>query len=899
MPRENRTLLGFNRGLISPLAIARVDLPRVSLSASEMVNWMPRTLGPMGMRVGSQYLSHTNGDLLEKSLPFIFSSTDLAQVRLVNTELQVLINDVAVTRATVTAAITNGNFDANIASWTDASEVGGTFAWLTGGYASLLGTGTNAAIMRQQVAVAQAGTEHALRIVVARGPVTMRIGSTAGDDDYFSEVTLGTGTHSVAFTPTGAFFHVYFFNRRSFPVLIDSVNVEAAGVMELPAPWPEAALPLLRLEQSGDVIYAACRGYQQRKIIRIGGSTSPRSWSIVLYEPENGPFRNLNATPITLAPSGLTGLITLTASKALFKPTNFGSLYRIDSVGQNVTASIAAQNTFTSYIRVAGVDTGRVFTVVISNTFVGTVTLQYSVGAPGAWVDVKSWTAPVAEAYNDSLDNQVIYYRIGIKTGGYGSGTADVSLIYTGGSITGVARVTAYTGPTSVSAVVLSDFGAMTASTDWSEGQWSDRRGWPSSVALHESRLMSGGSDKINASISDEYEDYDDTFEGDAGPISRTIGQGPIETIPWLLSLTRLIVGTLTSSANIAAIKIQGNNPLSGRSSSFDEPLTPTNFTLKTSSPWAVFVDPSLTRLIELAYDTNEYDYKPQDLTDLVPDLNEVGIAGIAVQYKPDLRFWCWRTDGTMAVALRDRLENVICWFELETDGQVEDISVMPGAVEDRVYWNVKRTLNGSTVRYREKLALQSECVNGTVNKIADALVTGANSSASATISGLPYPDGTKLICWADGRDFSPGDGDAQTKYTVSGGAITLGEMVINWVVGLGYRARWQSAKLAFAAAMGSALNVRGRVNKLGLIARNMHPRALRYGPTFDDDELDDMPMSEEHEDLDENTIIEEYDFDKLDFDSDWGTDPRICLQATAPRGVTVLALTPDLTKNG
>jgi hypothetical protein len=890
MPRENRSLFGFNRGILSSLALARVDLPRTGLSAQSSVNWQPRALGSMGLRPGWGYIGRSLNEAFATYIPFVFSNDDIAHLEVTATTLRVRIDDELITRPTVTATIANGNFDTNLTSWLDSDEVGATSAWVTGGYLGLLGDGTASARRNQTVIVNEVSTEHALHIVIARGPVVLRVGTAAGDDNYISETTLGTGTHSLAFTPTGNF-SIMFLNARSFTALVDSVQVESAGAMEVTTPWAQPDLQFLRTQQSGDVIFVACKDYQQRKIER----RATRSWSVVLYEPETGPFLNVNTSPITMTPNALTGDITLQASKAYFKSTNVGSLFRIQSAGQSVTASISAQNTFTSEIRVAGTEGARIFGVIIAGTFVATVTLQYSVGAPGSWVDARTWTAPTSENYDDGLDNQIIYYRIGVKTAEYTSGTVDVLLSYSSGSIVGVARATAFVDSQNMSAVVLRDFGATTASEDWWEGQWSDRRGWPSAVCLHESRMGFGGRDRINMSISDAYEDFDDEFEGDAGPLNRTIGEGPVETIPWMLSLNRMIVGTLSSSANIAAAKVQGNNPLSGRSSSFDEPLTPTNFNLKTSAPSGIYVDPTLTRLYEIKYDLNENDYLPEDLTIHVPDLNEVGIAGMAVQYKPDLRFWIWRTDGTVAVCLRDRAENITCWYELETTGVVENISVLPSEIEDRVYLSVFRTLGGS-VRHLEKVALDSECRGGTLNKQADAFVSGTQT-ASTTISGLPYADGTELICWADGVDLSPGEEDEQTTYTVSGASITVGVAVESYVVGLPYRARWKSAKLAFAAAGGSALNVRGKVNKLGLVLKNAHPLALLYGANFD--ELDTMPGTENHETVDTDEIWDEYDQDKLDFDADWDTDPRLCLVASAPRPVTVLCATVDLTKSG
>lgn len=888
-------MLAMNRGILSALALARVDLPRAALAAQVMVNWMARGLGSMSLRAGTGYLSNTNGDARAKTIPFVFATDDVARIEFVQDELQVLVDDEAVTRPTVTAAVTNGTFLTDVASWTDVDTGSAVSDWRTGGYLGLIAaSSSDTAGREQQVTVNQIGTEHALRVVVARGPAVLRVGSTSDGDDYIAETTLGTGTHSLSFTPTGASFYIRIMGRRSYSVLIDSITVEAAGVMELPTPWQETDLPLLRTEQSGDVVYVACRGYQQRKVER----RSETSWSTVLYEPETGPFRVVNTSAITITPSAISGDITLTASQALFKSTNVGSLYRIQSIGQVVSETITAANVFSDPIRVAGVGGARTFVVSASGFGVATVTLQFSVGEPGAWADVTSYTVDTSISHDDGLDNQIIYYRIGVKTGQYTSGTIEVGLFYTSGSNLGVALVTAYTSSTVVDAVVLEDFGIASASSDWWESQWSDRRGWPSSVVLHESRLTFGGADAINASITDSYEDFDDEFEGDAGPISRTIGQGPVESISWLMSLTRLMIGTLSSAAPITPVKLQPSNPLSGRSSSFDEPLTPTNFNLKTTDATGAFVDASLTRLVELKWDVNQSDYVPEDLSVATPDLNEVGIVGIAVQYRPDMRIWCWRTDGTCGVLVRDRAENVVCWLEVDTDGEIEDVSVLPGTVEDRVYWNVARVVDGATVRFREKVALESECRGGTLNLQADAFVTGTNSPASTTLTGLDHWEGEDLVVWADGADLSPGVGEDQTLYTVSGGQITgLPGVVTNWMAGKSYSARWKSAKLAFAAALGSALNVRGKINRVGLILRNTHRRGLQIGPAFD--ELDDMPLTEDYEELSPTAIIEEYDHDKLDFDSDWGTDPRLCMVATAPRPCTVLAATVDLTKSG
>src|SRR5690606_10448054 len=119
----------------------------------------------------------------------------------------------------------------------------------------------------------------------------------------------------------------------------------------------------------------------------------------------------------------------------------------------------------------------------------------------------------------------------------------------------------------------------------------------------------------------------------------------------------------------------------------------------------ALFVQQGGFRVFELAR-TDGVDYAPEDLSILCPEIGEPGIVGMAVQRKPDTRVHCWRSDGTVAVLVFDRSENVLCWVDVETDGEVEDVAVLPGEQEDAVYYIVKRTIDGSTVRYVEKWAM-------------------------------------------------------------------------------------------------------------------------------------------------------------------------------------------------
>lgn len=897
MGRENVALLAFNRGIISPLALARTDLKRTALSAETMTNWMPRVFGSMMLRPGTTYLGSSRSDATANFLPFIFSTDDTALVEITDSNIRVWVSDAVITRGSVSSAVSNGNFDTDLTGWTDADESGGTSEWVTGGYMGLTGNGTAAAKRRQQVTVAAAdqSDEHALRIIIERGPVTLKVGSTAGDDDYITETSLMTGTHSLAFTPTGDF-HIEFSSRLKRQVLVTSCNVEASGVMAITAPWLEADLGKIRFDQSGDVLFIACEGYQQRRIER----RATRSWSVVTYQPEDGPFRLGNSGPITITPSALSGNITLTASAALFKSTNVGSLYRITSSGQTVTASITAENSFTNAIRVTGVDAQRVFSVTIDEDTSGgaaaaTFTLQRSLDSEdGPWTDVTSYTADTTTTYDDTLDNQIAWYRIGVKTGDYSSGTHTVTLTYTVGSVDGVVRITAYTSSIQVSAEVFVELGGTSATDDWAEGEWSDRRGWPSSVAFVEGRLAWAGKNGVWLSVSDAFDSFDENTEGDSGPISRTVGSGPVDTINWILALQRMLLGAEGAE-------------FSCKSTSFDEPLTPTNFNIKPASTHGsasveavkvdkrgIYVQRGGTRVMQVAFDAEDYEYGSIDLTQLAPEIGEPSIVRMDVQRQPDTRIHCVRSDGTVAIALFDPVEKVLCWVEYETDGLVEDCVILPGTAatsEDQVYYLIKRTINGSTKRYLEKWAKESECIGSTSNKQADSLIT-YTQSASSTISGLSHLEGESVVVWDNGKCLRDSSDNIAT-FTVSSGAITVTNDGSSYsatvgVVGLPYTAQWKSAKLAYAGGLGTALTQNKKLQHLGVILRYTHHRGLQYGPDFSN--LSPLPEMSAGKAIAEDTVHTSFDQEPFEFEGTWDSDSRLCLQAQAPRPCALLA---------
>jgi hypothetical protein len=292
-------------------------------------------------------------------------------------------------------------------------------------------------------------------------------------------------------------------------------------------------------------------------------------------------------------------------------------------------------------------------------------------------------------------------------------------------------------------------------------------------------------------------------------------------------------------------------------------------------------------------------------------------------------------------LCLFNRAENLLCWVKVETDGHIEDVLVQPGNEEDSVYYLVRRVVNSVTVRYYEKWSLESECQpesvvynepglsavnlieglpeewsNGTVVtirnpagdkvenltvtdrsvtlttastfamitnaecRLADSFVTYSGVS-TASITGLGHLEGESVVAWGDGKDLG--------LYTVSGGAITLSEAAQVVTVGLTYRARFKSSKLAYADGLGTGLSQVKMIDHIGLLLAYTHPLGLQYGARFT--QLYDLPSVKDFDSVPPSSVHRVWDQRMVDFGNEFDTDSRLCLEANAPRPCTVLGV--------
>lgn len=970
--RANAPFYSLNAGEVSKIALARVDVAKLRMAAECQVNWLPYVVGPMAMRPGLYFVGEVLGDAPAKLVRFVFSKLDTALIELTANKMRVWVDEALVNRAAVATSI-GDPFFVGLGNWLTTNTTSGAIATVGGGVCTLSCPPVGGLAQIQQtitILPSVFGIEHAIRVVVTQGPVVFRAGSTLGAADLIPQTTLDTGTHSLTFTPGSANLCIQIESTDAWTKTLTSCAIEAAGPLVLPTPWGTADLPNIRYDQSADIIFIGCYGQQQYKIER----RAAHSWSTVLFYSDDGPFQASPGIEANFTPGAYSGNTTLTSDRPWFQPGHVGCLFRIFSNGQFNQTILGAQNAFTPAVRVTGVGSTRNYSWTTSGTWIGKLTFQRSYdSASSGFIDVSTATTNGAPTFSSStggttgspdLDNVIAWERVGFKGGDYTSGNVTVSSTYAGGGGYGIFRVTGYNSPTSVNIQVLTAFSTLQATTDWVEGDWSAFKGFPTSVTFHEGRLCWFGGNQAWLSASDDFTNYadinlDGTSTGDGGAINVTLGSGPVDTISWGLSLTRLLLG-------------REQTIMSARSSNFDQPVTPTQIVIRDCSDQGaerlpaikagkrgVFVQQSGRRIYELFFNAQEMDYDDRDLTRLNLDIGLQGFVDIDKATQPDKMIFLPRGDGQCAALLYDVKDEVEAWWRLQTLGVIENVAVLPdgsssGGVEDLVYLVVRRVIDGVTRRFIERLSPRGNCVGGALNQQLDCHVVYQGPPVSTiTLSHLPN---TPVSVWADGQAIGPGmtnpsgvltlpDGQAHSNIVaglagtvisntaasatatlnvgaqyngypaevfadigatgdpvhvgavvVTNGTITLpnGQTALTIIACLGYVAPFLSAKLAYAAQLGTALTQRKRIDHVGLVLYDTNYQGIRFGQRFD--VLDNLPLCEAGAATPAGTTWSEYDEPMIEVPGSWQTDARLCLLAQAPNPCTVGGVVIGLT---
>lgn len=607
---------------------------------------------------------------------------------------------------------------------------------------------------------------------------------------------------------------------------------DSTTVLSVTTPYLTADLPTLKFETSADVMFITHPSYEQRRLSRFADT----SWKLQVEGLKTGPFRDENSElNKTIVASATTGSVTLTAvgfspflssttaghvpsgslatsksqTGALFKlvhaagtPSEAGALitnsldatHTALAVPKGITWDFTTNGTWGTAANAASVVLERSYDAFTTKETVVTVTSAAN----------KNITTSGTEEFADAT------YRARVSEAGGDASVCSTQLSIRDTSHIGIAEITAVASGTSATATVLKTLGSTDKTHRFSEGSFSNFRGWPIDVTISaEERLTFVGSVSgpltTWGSASGDFTDYSGGTDDDNSIIFTLVGTGQQNRIRWVIPREALVIGTVGGAHLLGASKV-------------DEAMTPTNVrarlqTTKGSEDVAaiminqaiLFAERGGRKIRELLFDFNSDSYKADDLTvfaeHIMGEATTDGVVDMAYQRTPDPILWCVRNDGQMAIMSYERDQKVFAWSRLVTvdgtaDSSFESVAVIYGGErsEDEVWVTVKRTVNSATVRYVERFKPRNWGADEDDAFFVDSGFTYDSTATSSITTGLDHLKLETVQIFGDGVVFDTDVVDANGDIDLKIDGVTTTASTIQ--IGLGYTSTLKPMKL-------------------------------------------------------------------------------------------------------
>lgn len=479
----------------------------------------------------------------------------------------------------------------------------------------------------------------------------------------------------------------------------------------LATPYSENDLSQLQLAQVNNVAYITHPSHAPQKLVRYTNSY----WSLNEIDfsyPAMLSVNNITTQKLTTSATGEVGdSITLTSNFNLFTSLDVGAYYELshDRDPNNYSVKLAATSDnaglYSPVIIVQGSVSFRT-----QGVWKGRFDVQKDSG--DGFVTIASYSSELDSNYSASFEeSDRVLMRLKWNHVNNGSSKPAAYLETNDSVIKGVVRVTTVNSQTSAIVEVIKAV-EQGSTSNWKEGAWSNKQGYPRAVAAHDQRIIYGGTklspQTIWGSAVDDYENFESGIE-DSDSWSHSLISGQANDIQWIISQKALLIGTTGDEWVLSSGKEEAT-------------ITPTNVRARRhSSNGSEMVKPILIddsaifaqrggRVIrEMAYSFDSDGYKTVELSLLAQHITGTGVKDMALQTQPDLILWCVTNDGRLLGLTYDKGQNVTAWHRHTTGNPATDtfesLAVQQVEGKDDILWvSVRRFINGVFVRYIERL---------------------------------------------------------------------------------------------------------------------------------------------------------------------------------------------------
>jgi hypothetical protein len=313
------------------------------------------------------------------------------------------------------------------------------------------------------------------------------------------------------------------------------------------------------------------------------------------------------------------------------------------------------------------------------------------------------------------------------------------------------------------------------ATSLWAENEWNPRKKYPKQVFFKNNRLCFASTKADNQAIwgseVDKWDNFKRGIQEDSQPFKDVLRTGNQDPIQWVSEQSKTLLGLSSQIRNLtgedgSSILAPGKNSSArqaGRGAADLEPVEVDDFT------FYVQLGGRIIRGL-----TNDYErgvYAAADMTREAEHVTRGGVKQMAFQLNRVSTLYAVTGEGIAACLVFDPEVEKMGWYRLKTQGgTIESVAILPATgEEDEVYFVVKRTINGSTKRYIERLKndqirIQDDGLQDDMFYVdCGTTITGTNIT---TVTGLNHLEGKEIQVL--------GNGDYLGKFTVASNSITI-----------------------------------------------------------------------------------------------------------------------------
>jgi hypothetical protein len=287
----------------------------------------------------------------------------------------------------------------------------------------------------------------------------------------------------------------------------------------------------------------------------------------------------------------------------------------------------------------------------------------------------------------------------------------------------------------------------------------------------------------------------------------------------------------------------------------------------------------------ELAYNWESNAYRSLDISIMAPHrFNGRTITQLAYSRAPDQIAWAVRDDGVLLGLTYVPDQQVFAWHAHDTDGFFESACVVSEGNEDVLYVAVRRTVNGASVRYVERLRTRIFTTAPAAFFVDSGLTY--SGAATSTISGLYHLEGRTVDVVTDGA--------VHPRRLVLNGQVTLDYPASTVHIGLPITADLRTLPLSMEGAQAAGQGTVKNVNKVHI--RVGQSSALKAGPSFD--RLREYPARAVSDPYGSPPELRDGEL-SLSADPSWNQDAAVCIRQDLPLPLTVLSMTLEVQSGG